>query len=145
MLYKSSVGNIFLTADEGGLTGLYFNGQKFIKNDSGNFDDAIKWLDIYFSGGIPDFTPKLNLHGTDFQIKVWKILLKIQYGKVKTYGEIAKIISPKMSAQAVGNALKNNPVPIIIPCHRVIGKNKNLTGYSGGVDKKLWLLKHEGA
>lgn len=109
-----------------------------------------KWLDRYFNGEKPkiseiDLSPK----GSEFAKKVWEILCKIPYGEVTTYGEIAKKIAKtmnkdKMSAQAVGGAVGHNPISIIIPCHRVVGSNGSLTGYAGGIDKKISLLKHEG-
>ena len=110
--------------------------------------DALRWLDIYFSGQKPDFLPKLHLIGTDFQREVWDILLEIPYGQTVTYGEIARKIADKrglktMSAQAVGGAVGHNEISIIIPCHRVVGTNGSLTGYAGGIDKKISLLKLE--
>ena len=107
-----------------------------------------EWLDIYFSGKIPDFDIELNPLGTDFQKEVWDLLLKIPYGQTTTYGEIAKQIAvkrgiPKMSAQAVGNAVGKNSIVIIVPCHRVTGVNGNLGGFSCGIDKKIKLLQIE--
>ena len=112
--------------------------------------EAIRWLDIYFSGATPDFTPSLHFSGTPFQMEVWNILQTIPYGETMTYGEIASILAKQqgflsMSAQAVGNAVGRNPVSIIVPCHRVIGANGNLTGYAGGIDKKRALLTLEGS
>lgn len=113
-------------------------------------DLAKKWLDIYFSGKEPDFLPPLTLKGTDFQMRVWQKLRKIPYGKTTTYGEIAEQIAAetgkaKMSAQAVGGAVGKNPIAIIIPCHRVIGKDGSLTGFAGGVEVKMELLVLEKA
>lgn len=108
------------------------------------FEETKNWLDIYFSGKNPDFTPKLKLEGSEFRMAVWNILKEIPYGKTTTYGEIAKKIGKaKISAQAVGGAVGHNPVSIIIPCHRVIGKNGSLTGYAGGLDLKKQLLDNE--
>ena len=108
-----------------------------------------KWLDEYFNGKKPEIT-ELDLApiGSEFAKNVWKILCEIPYGKVTTYGEIAKKMAKimhkeKMSAQAVGGAVGHNPISIIIPCHRVVGANGSLTGYAGGIDKKIYLLKHE--
>ncbi len=108
-----------------------------------------KWLDEYFNGKKPEIS-ELDLApiGSEFAKKVWEILCEIPYGKVTTYGEIAKKMAKimhkeKMSAQAVGGAVGHNPISIIIPCHRVVGANGSLTGYAGGIDKKIYLLKHE--
>ena len=107
------------------------------------FELTHKWLDLYFSGQIPDFTPHIKLLGSDFRKKVWSILLEIPYGNTMSYGEIAHRISPRMSAQAIGAAVGHNPISLIVPCHRVVGSNGSLTGYAGGLDKKLWLLDLE--
>ena len=113
------------------------------------FDQTKRWLDLYFSGREPGFTPALNPAGSAFRRAVWEILLKIPYGKTTTYGQIAREIAAarglaKMSAQAVGGAVGHNEISIIIPCHRVIGAHGNLTGYAGGIDRKIKLLKLEG-
>ena len=114
------------------------------------FEQTKRWLDSYFSGQIPDFLPPLSLKGTDFRMEVWEELLKIPYGKTVSYGEIAAAVARKrgldrMSAQAVGGAVGHNPVAIIVPCHRVVGKDGSLTGYGGGLDKKTALLSLEKA
>ena len=106
------------------------------------FDEVKIWLKIYFSGREPNFTPKLHMIGTNFRLEVWKILMQIPYGKITTYGEIAEKLNS--SARAVGGAVGHNPISIIIPCHRVIGTNGNLTGYAGGIYKKIKLLQLEG-
>ena len=111
---------------------------------------AKAWLDIYFSGQKPDFTPPLHLAGTKFQTAVWERLLQIPYGTTTTYGNIAGELSgtggnKTMSAQAVGGAVGRNPVSIIVPCHRVVGSRGQLTGYAGGLERKRSLLKLEGA
>ena len=113
-----------------------------------NFDETKKWLDIYFSREEPKFTPKLNIKGSEFRKDVWKILLEIPYGKTLTYKAIAEklVMSEKykkMSAQAVGGAVGHNPISIIIPCHRVVGASGSLTGYAGGLDRKVKLLELE--
>ncbi|WP_299189708.1 methylated-DNA--[protein]-cysteine S-methyltransferase [uncultured Campylobacter sp.] len=113
------------------------------------FDQTRRWLDLYFSGREPGFTPALNPAGSAFRRAVWEILLKIPYGKTTTYGQIAREIAAvrglaKMSAQAVGGAVGHNEISIIIPCHRVIGAHGNLTGYAGGIDRKIKLLQLEG-
>ena len=114
------------------------------------FQTTKRWLDLYFQGKIPDFMPALRLEGTPFRKAVWEILLSIPYGQTMTYGEIASKLAeqrglPRMSAQAVGNAVGHNPISIIVPCHRVVGSDGSLTGYAGGVEKKAALLALEGA
>ena len=155
--YHSPIGDILLAADKIGLTGLWFEGQKYFalhldkehqERDLPVFTEAKRWLDIYFSGKEPDFTVPLHFMGTDFQKEVWEILCSIPYGKTMTYGEIAEKIAFKrclkhMSAQAVGGAVGHNPISILVPCHRVIGSNGRLTGYAGGIDKKNKLLTLE--
>lgn len=155
--YNSPLGKITFASNGKELTGLWFNGQKYFAStltkeyEQKNlpvFEQTAKWLDIYFSGKNPDFTPPLFLSSTSFRNEVWKILLTIPYGKIMTYGEIAKLMAEnrgveKMSAQAIGGAVGHNPISIIVPCHRVMGKNGSLTGYAGGVDIKEKLLKFE--
>lgn len=157
--YKSPLGRILLAADSEGLTGLWFEGQKYfalhLGKDHGEKEipvlkSAKHWLDIYFSGQEPAFTVPLHLIGTDFQKSVWDILRAIPYGRTVTYGEIAKSLAgqrglPHLSAQAVGGAVGHNPVSIIVPCHRVVGSGGSLTGYAGGIDKKVKLLELERA
>ena len=147
-----------MVSDGTALTGLWFDGQKYfaegIKPDAEEkklpiFDEAMRWLDIYFSGRRPDFTPPLNLEGTAFRKEVWQQLLQIPYGQTTTYGELAAQLAAhnglkRMSAQAVGGAVGHNPISIIVPCHRVVGTGGSLTGYAGGLAKKLALLKLEG-
>lgn len=152
-IYKTpkQFSNILLTSDGEFLTGLCFiNTSKGLDNTSlPIFKETIKWLDIYFSGNIPNFAPKYKLDSlTPFQKEVLEITKNIPYGKIITYKEIADTIAKekninKMSAQAVGQALKHNPICIIIPCHRVIGCNNKLTGYNGGISNKIELLKLE--
>lgn len=157
--YQSPLGGILLAADEIGLTGLWFEGQKYFalyldkeheEKEVPVFETAKKWLDIYFAGNEPDFQVPLHFTGTEFQNEVWEILYSIPYGKTMTYGEIAKRIAEKrglerMSAQAVGGAVSHNEISIIVPCHRVVGTNGSLTGYAGGIEKKVALLKLEKA
>ena len=133
-----------LAADEVGLTGLWFERQKYFANtlpketisqETPVLIQEKKWLDVYFSGKEPDFTPALHPAGSPFRQAVWQILLQIPYGQTMTYGEIAKKMAqmqdaPHMSAQAVGGAVGHNEVSIIIPCHRVVGTNGSLTGYA---------------
>lgn len=156
--YKSNLGGITMASDGEKLIGLWFDGQKYFANTLGKdcteenlpiFKETCRWLDIYFEGKIPDFTPELSIkNATTFQKEVLDILLSIPYGETITYGEIAEKIArnrgvAKMSAQAVGGAVGHNPISIIIPCHRVIGTNGKLTGYAGGIDKKIKLLTLE--
>ena len=108
------------------------------------FDETRRWLDLYFAGKKPDFTPLLSPQGTPFQQRVWDILLTIPYGKTMSYGEVTRRISPTMSAQAIGGAVGRNPIGIIIPCHRVLGADGSLTGYGGGMVRNRWLLELEG-
>lgn len=113
------------------------------------FSETKRWLDVYFSGTFPDFMPPLDLRGTDFRMEVWHELLKIPYGKTVSYGDIAAKLArkkgiEKMSSRAVGGAVGHNPVAIIVPCHRVVGTNGSLTGYGGGIERKVKLLQLEG-
>ncbi len=157
--YQSPMGGILLAADHAGLTGLWFEGQKYFASHLGPdceekelpvFQLAKRWLDTYFSGKEPDFIIPLHFTGTGFQNEVWEILCSIPYGHTMTYGEIAKQLAAKrglkhMSAQAVGGAVGHNKISIIVPCHRVVGTNGSLTGYAGGIDKKVKLLTLEKA
>lgn len=157
--YDSPLGGILLAADEIGLTGLWFDGQKYFARGLSNeriaqetpiLTEAKRWLDIYFTGKAPDFTPPLHPIGSAFRRSVWEILLQIPYGQTATYGEIARQLAKKqglarMSAQAVGGAVGHNEISIIIPCHRVVGTNGSLTGYAGGIHKKGQLLELERA
>ena len=155
--YDSPLGGILLAADESGLTGLWFDGQKYFARDlpaerveqnTPVLSEAKRWLDIYFAGQEPDFTPPLHPIGSGFRQAVWNILLQIPYGRTTTYGEIARQLAAKqglarMSAQAIGGAVGHNEISIIIPCHRVVGTNGSLTGYAGGIDRKVKLLELE--
>ena len=157
--YDSPMGGVTFASDGERLTGLWLDGQKYfadtLKGEATDqmlpvFEETIRWLDIYFSGNEPDFTPPLSMKGSPFRQEVWGILLTIPYGQTMTYGEIAKIMAERrglerMSAQAVGGAVGHNPISIIVPCHRVVGTNGSLTGYAGGVDKKVKLLALEKA
>lgn len=159
MRYVSPLGGILLAADEEGLTGLWFEGQKYFANglpaDAAEGENAVlakakRWLDIYFSGREPDFTPPLHPAGSAFRQEVWALLRKIPYGQTTTYGALAAQLAAAhggktVSAQAVGGAVGHNAVSIIIPCHRVVGASGSLTGYAGGIDKKVRLLELERA
>ncbi len=156
--YDSPLGRILIAADESGVTGLWFEGQKYFargleeehrENDHPALEAARHWLDLYFSGTDPGVAVPLNPRGTEFQMRVWKILLTIPYGRTMTYGEIAARIAEEtgaghMAAQAVGSAVGHNSISLIIPCHRVIGSNGSLTGYAGGIERKRRLLELEG-
>ena len=157
--YDSPLGGILLAADEGGLTGLWFDGQKYFardlsarhtEQDTPILSKARRWLDIYFSGREPDFTPPLHPIGSAFRQSVWELLLRIPYGQTTTYGEIARQLAAKrglarISAQAVGGAVGHNEISILIPCHRVVGMSGSLTGYAGGISKIAKLLELERA
>lgn len=156
--YKSPVGEITLASNGEKLTGLWFDGQKnfadtlpenYEEIDLPVFEQTKKWLDIYFSGKAPDFTPPLDMGGiSQFRKRVWEIMLEIPFGQTSTYGKIAKQIAEetgkKVSGQAVGGAVGHNSISLVIPCHRVVGTNGDLTGYAGGIDKKIKLLRLEG-
>ena len=157
--YKSPVGNLLIAEKDNKLVGLWIEKQKYYLSD---FKEEIeekadieilikttKWLDRYFSGEKPDINElEMNPVGSEFRKSVWEILKRIPYGEVVTYNDIAKELAKqrglkKMSAQAVGGAVGHNPISIIIPCHRVVGANGSLTGYAGGIKKKIYLLEHE--
>ena len=157
--YSSPLGGILLAADEIGLTGSWFDGEKYFADNlpaehaerqTPILAEAARWLDIYFTGKEPGFTPPLHPIGSAFRQAVWEILLQIPYGQTTTYGEIARQLAEKqglekMSAQAVGGAVGHNEISVIIPCHRVVGTSGSLTGYAGGIDKKVKLLELERA
>lgn len=171
--YKSPLGKLTLVCDQDKkyIVGLWIEDQKYFagglegdqivstKSPKGGkssnhsldiLDEAVSWLDRYFSGQRPPIGDlKLRPEGTDFRQEVWSILMDIPYGQVTTYAGIASQVAKKlgrksMSAQAVGGAVGHNPISIIIPCHRVIGSRGSLIGYAGGMDRKTWLLNHEG-
>lgn len=158
--YGSPIGNLLLAESEGQLIGLWLQGQKYYKGslreemqdreDSEILCQTGRWLDRYFAGEQP-LISELNLapRGSQFRREVWKRLCEIPFGEVTTYGMIARELAKRfgvsrMSAQAVGGAVAHNPISIIIPCHRVVGTQGSLTGYAGGIDKKIWLLQQEG-
>lgn len=157
--YQSPIGRLLLTSDGTALTGLWIEKQKYYadtapadlceKADLPIFEYTRQWLDSYFHKKMPAaFEKPLAPHGDPFRQAVWKILCEIPYGQVITYGQIAQKIArdigKNMSAQAVGGAVSRNPISIIIPCHRVVGTNGSLTGYAGGIDVKIKLLRLEG-
>ena len=170
--YNSPLGMITVACDDEAIIGLWFNGQRHFGNilpsetvEIGEnkhctltvggkaralLEEARRWMDVYFSGQEPDFLPPLRYDSTPFRKAVCDIMLTIPYGKTMTYGEIADMIAAergieKMSAQAVGGAVGHNPISLMIPCHRVVGTNGSLTGYGGGIARKVKLLKLENA
>jgi len=157
--YSSPLGGITLASDGSALTGLWFDGQKYFAatlprehqaKEVPLFGEVKSWLDSYFSGDRPEINFPLAPQGTPFRKMIWQMLIEIPYGKTLTYGQLAAAAAasmglPGMAAQAVGGAVGHNPISLVIPCHRVVGTNGSLTGYAGGVDKKLRLLELEGA
>ena len=151
--YQSTYCSLIMVSDGEYLTGLYFKDyddyHDLKEADLDVFNEVKKWLDCYFEGNNPSFLPKMKLEGTAFQKEVWDILLSIPYGSTTTYGDIANMIAykrgvKKMSAQAIGQAVSKNPIAVIVPCHRVMGKNQSLTGYAYGLENKEKLLSLEG-
>lgn len=149
---KTKLGMVTASGEKNSLTGIWFENQKYYnaKTDIWTFapnekifKDLEIWFEDYFNGKNPPIEFELKPLGSEFQKKVWDILLNIPYGEITTYGEIAKAINIK-SSQAVGGAVGHNPISILIPCHRVIGKDRSLTGYAGGFERKKYLLKLEG-
>ena len=150
--YTSPLGDLRLLADEEALRGIWFVGQKYeaagiagemIQETNPILEATQAWLTAYFAGQEPSFSLPLAPVETDFQQLVWQALLAIPYGQTITYGQLAHQLGVK-SSQAVGGAVSRNPFSILIPCHRVLGAKGQLTGYAGGLDKKIWLLRHEG-
>lgn len=161
VIYKSPIGDMLIACDgaQKHIVGLWIEGQKYflgtlpeepvMQGDIPILRKASNWLDAYFAGKRPEISElPLAPQGSAFRQEVWKILCEIPYGSVTTYGEIAKKMAAQMgretmSAQAVGGAVAHNPISVIIPCHRVVGTGGSLTGYAGGIDKKIKLLEHE--
>ncbi|MGQ7331618.1 methylated-DNA--[protein]-cysteine S-methyltransferase [Streptococcus suis] len=151
-IYTSPLGPISLIASDQGLVGAWFHGQKYFERGVAeeisltphpHLDQAARLLAEYFAGKFPGFSQlPLDLRGTDFQMKVWRILQEIPVGQTTSYGQIAKALDIQ-SGQAIGGAVGRNPLSIIIPCHRVLSSDMKLTGYAGGLDRKIWLLQHE--
>lgn len=155
--YDSPLGVIAVCADDKALLGVWLSDEQLGKNAdviesskaNKHIDDAVCWLNDYFAGKVPDFLPTMKLQGSEFRKTVSHIMLEIPYGELTTYGEIARetaarLGKKRMSAQAVGGAVGSNEFSIIVPCHRVVGKDGRLTGYAGGIDRKIYLLHHEG-
>ena len=157
--YASPLGGITMAGEGNVLTGLWFDGQKYFadtldpaheERDLPVFEETERWLDLYFGGRAPGFTPPLALKTTPFRKAVWELLLTIPYGETVTYGELAARLArqqglARIPARAVGGAVSHNAVSLIIPCHRVIGADGSLTGYAGGLERKAKLLRMEAA
>lgn len=155
--YESPLGTMIMLGTLSYLTDLFFideahapsyDDAEYIEQLTGPFEVTIMWLNQYFNGKKPFITPPIQLEGTEFRKFVWSILQTIPYGETTTYGDIGKQIAQqqgkeKFSAQAVGGAVGHNPISIIVPCHRVIGSNGQLTGYAGGIERKKYMLDLE--
>ncbi|MBY5000899.1 methylated-DNA--[protein]-cysteine S-methyltransferase [Streptococcus suis] len=151
-IYQSPLGSMSLVASDKGLRGVWFEGQKYFEAGLNKevvlgshplLDSTRLLLDAYFSGEQVDFSSlTLEAIGTDFQEKVWALLKEIPHGQTTSYGQLAQQLDIR-SGQAVGGAVGRNPYSIIVPCHRVLNQKGQLTGYAGGLDKKIWLLQHE--
>jgi methylated-DNA-[protein]-cysteine S-methyltransferase len=149
---ESPVGPLTLTARDGLLSGLHMQDQRHApapspqwRRDEDGFEEVVAQLEAYFAGTLTGFDVPLALAGTDFQRRVWAALREIPYGETISYGELARRVGSPGAARAVGLANGRNPVGIIVPCHRVIGADGSLTGYGGGLPRKVWLLEHETA
>lgn len=155
--YNSSVGPLKIASDGNALVGLWLEGQKYFEATLGDvevdpdlavFVEAREWLDRYFAGEQPGVIPPVNPRGTEFRQRAWRLLAEIPYGCLVTYGELAQSMEAatgsRASARAVGGAVGHNPISIILPCHRVVGSGGSLTGYAGGLAKKIALLELEG-
>ncbi len=144
--YKSPIGYLKIAASESGVVAIDFLDEEIsaTRNPSTEFADCFQQLDEYFAQRRREFSLKLNPKGTDFQKRVWNELMKIPYGKTTSYLNIAETLGDRKALRAVGAANGRNPIPIIIPCHRVIGRNGDLIGFGGGIWRKEWLLRHEG-
>jgi methylated-DNA-[protein]-cysteine S-methyltransferase len=145
--WETDIGWLKISGDNSAITELSFcEATPNFSQQNENFwiTESLRQLEAYFSGTLERFELPLRPHGTHFQRKVWQILQTIPYGKTTTYGEIAQMLGDENLVRAVGQAVGANPIAIIIPCHRVIGKGEALIGYSGGLWRKEWLLRHEG-
>ena len=158
IFYESPLGRILLAGDGEALTGLWFEGQRHFAatlppdarpGEVPAFDQARRWLDLYFDGSAPDFAPPLAPAGTPFRQAVWVLLREVPFGRTVSYGALAAELAARtgkpVSARAVGGAVGRNPIALLIPCHRVIGADGGLTGYAGGLERKRALLAHEAA
>lgn len=144
--YPSPIGTLHLIGSENGLCRIEFTDIQPLpapQADQQHLLECIRQLDLYFKGSLKEFNLKLDLSGTEFQLKVWEQLQKIPFGAVKSYGELAAKVGGKNYMRAVGGANNRNPIAIVVPCHRIIGADGKLVGYAGGIWRKEWLLKHE--
>jgi len=149
---QSPIGRLMLTSDGAALTGLYMEPSRKMQSTDGWSEDAaapplaaaLRQLTEYFAGTRREFDLPLRMRGTEFQKRVWQELTEIPYGETWSYGELAKRINNPSASRAVGLANGRNPISILVPCHRVIGADGSLTGYGGGLERKRWLLAHEG-
>lgn len=146
----SPIGELLLTSDGKSVTGLYMQTQKHAakrtkdwQRDDAALNEPRAQLQAYFAGQLRDFELPLAAEGTQFQQRVWRALCDIPYGETLSYGDLARRIGQPTAARAVGLANGQNPIAIVVPCHRVIGANGSLTGYGGGLERKRWLLAHE--
>ena len=155
-VYESPLGPLTLVAGPRGLTDLEFPGRLRPPSEAAKepMPEAAEQLDAYFAGELRAFDLPLDPRGTPLQLAVWRALLEIPYGETASYGQQAARIDPELfdadvepwqRARVVGAANGRNPISIVVPCHRVIGADGSLVGYGGGIDRKRWLLKHEGA
>jgi methylated-DNA-[protein]-cysteine S-methyltransferase len=151
-MIESPIGELMLTADDVGLTGLYTTPCKYRpdidpswRRDDKRFGLVRKQLDAYFAGTLTEFDLVLAPIGTPFQMRVWRALCDIRCGETTTYGALARKLGNANASRAVGLANGQNPISIIVPCHRVVGHDGSLTGYGGGLPRKRFLLQHEGA
>ncbi|MEP6547225.1 MAG: methylated-DNA--[protein]-cysteine S-methyltransferase [Gammaproteobacteria bacterium] len=150
--FDSPIGRLLLTTDGTALTGLHMEVSRKVQSTEGSVEDAsvtplpqtVRQLREYFAGTRREFDLPLRLAGTAFQQRVWRGLTEIPYGETCSYGQLAKRINKPSASRAVGLANGSNPVSILVPCHRVIGADGSLTGYGGGLERKQWLLAHEG-
>jgi methylated-DNA-[protein]-cysteine S-methyltransferase len=149
---ESPIGELTITADGGSLTGVHMNEQRhtpkipatYMRDDRG-LEHVVEQLNAYFAGELHDFELPMTMRGTEFQRRVWAALCEIPYGETISYGELARWVGNPKASRAVGLANGRNPVAIVVPCHRVIGADGSLTGYGGGLERKVWLLEHEAA
>jgi methylated-DNA-[protein]-cysteine S-methyltransferase len=147
---ESPIGELTLTSAGGSLTGIHMNEQRHFpklpadcERDDAGLAHVVAQLDAYFAGERTDFELPMEMHGTDFQRRVWAALREIPYGQTISYGELARWVGNPKASRAVGLANGRNPIAIVVPCHRVIGADGSLTGYGGGLERKVWLLEHE--
>jgi methylated-DNA-[protein]-cysteine S-methyltransferase len=149
---ESPIGDLTITAEDGLLTGVHMHEQRHfpaipasVQRDDAGLAPIVEQLQAYFAGELTDFELPMSARGTEFQRRVWEALCDIPYGETISYGELARWVGNPKASRAVGLANGRNPIAIVIPCHRVIGSDGSLTGYGGGLERKVWLLEHEAA